>query len=198
MDKEDKKKGKNQEPEKEEQNPKDTNKEAAPDEEQTMVVALTFDEYDALEKKIESLDKELETTKDSWLRSVAEFDNYKKRIQRDSARAYQDALTSTLKIFLNVSDDLERALKNKPEDPSVEGWVNGIELILQKLTHQMKSQDVERMDFNPGDKFDPNIHEAVTQEEHPDYKEGQIIEVILPGYRIADRIIRPAMVRVAR
>ena len=54
------------------------------------------------------------------------------------------------------------------------------------------------MDIQPGDEFDPNVHEAITQEENPDYKEGQIIEVVQPGYRISDRIIRPAMVRVAR
>jgi len=119
-------------------------------------------------------------------------------VQRDSARTYQDAMASTLKLFLCASDDLERALKNKPSGKDLDGWVNGIELILQKLTNQMKNQGVERMDIQPGDDFDPNIHEAITQEEHPDYKEGQIIEVIQPGYKISDRIIRPAMVRVAR
>jgi len=197
MEKAEKKKGKNEEPEKEAQNPQDPSSETPIDEEQTMV-ALTFDEYDALEKKLHSLEEDLESTKDSWLRSRAEFDNYKKRMQRDSARTYQDAMASTLKIFLSASDDLERALKNKPESKEVDGWVNGIELILQKLNNQMKNQGVERMDIKPGDEFDPNIHEAITQEEHPEYKEGQIIEVVQPGYHIADRIIRPAMVRVAR
>jgi molecular chaperone GrpE len=162
------------------------------------MVALTFDEYDALEGQIEKLQGELDGAKDSWLRCRADFDNYKKRVQRDSARSYQDAMTSILKIFLSASDDLERALKNKPEGEGVNGWVNGIELIQQKLTNQLKKQGVERMDVKPGDEFDPNIHEAITQEENPDFKEGQIIEVVQPGYRIADRVIRPAMVRVAR
>ena len=92
----------------------------------------------ALEKKLESLEQDLESTKDSWLRSMAEFDNYKKRVQRDSARTYQDAMASALKLFLSASDDLERALKNRPEGKDLDGWVNGIELILQKLTNQMK------------------------------------------------------------
>jgi molecular chaperone GrpE len=196
MDKAEKNKAKNKEPEKEPQNPQEQSS-GAQDDEQTMV-ALTFDEYDALEKKMETLEQDLESTKDSWLRSMAEFDNYKKRVQRDSARTYQDAMASTLKLFLSASDDLERALKNKPEGKDLDGWVNGIELILQKLTNQMKNQGVERMDIQPGDEFDPNVHEAITQEEHPDYKEGQIIEVVQPGYKISDRIIRPAMVRVAR
>lgn len=167
------------------------------DKKQTMV-ALTYDEYDALESEIESLKKEVEEQKDGWLRTRADFENYKKRVQRDAARSYQDAMSSILKIFLSAADDLERALKNKPEGKEVDSWVNGIELIHQKLLNAMKNQGVERMDVKPGDEFDPNIHEAITQEDHPDFEEGQIIDVVQPGFRISDRIIRPAMVRVAR
>ncbi|MDY6874061.1 MAG: nucleotide exchange factor GrpE [Chloroflexota bacterium] len=176
----------------EEQNPAEDG-----DIEQTMV-ALTYDEYDALESQIEQLQKDLEDTKDSWLRCRADFDNYKKRVQRDAQRSHQDAMASILKIFLSVSDDLERALKNKPDSDHIDGWINGIELVLQKLNTQMKNQGVERMDVKPGDEFDPNIHEAITQEPTPDFEEGQIIDVVQQGYKIADRIIRPAMVRVAQ
>jgi molecular chaperone GrpE len=164
---------------------------------QTMV-ALTFDEYDALEKELESLQAQVEEQQDGWLRTRADFDNYKKRVQRDAARSYQDAMASIIKTYLAVADDLERALKNKPEGKQVAGWVDGIELIYQKLLTQMKNQGVEQIDVNPGDTFDPNFHEAITQEDHPTYSEGQIIDIIQPGYRITDRIIRPAMVRVAR
>lgn len=197
MDQEKNEKEKNKKPSPEEQAPKEKPAEESADEHATMV-ALTFDEYDALENELEGLRAELESTKDSWLRSRADFENYKKRVQRDSARSYQDAMTSILKIFLSASDDLERALRNKPENKEVASWVDGIELILQKLTNQMKSQGVERMEIHPGDPFDPNLHEAITQEENPDFEEGQIIEVVQPGYRISDRIIRPALVRVAR
>jgi molecular chaperone GrpE len=162
------------------------------------MVALTFDEYDALEKEIESLREEIEQQQDGWLRTRADFDNYKKRVQRDAARTFEDAMTNVLKIFLSAADDLERALKNKPQGESIDSWVNGIELIHQKLITQMKNQGVERMDVKPGDEFDPNIHEAITQEDHPDFEEGQIIDVLQPGFKISDRIIRPAMVRVAR
>jgi molecular chaperone GrpE len=167
------------------------------DEKQAMI-ALTYDEYDALEKEIESLQAEVEENKDGWLRTRADFENYKKRVQRDATRSYQDAMTSILKIYLVVADDLELALRNKPESTEGESWVNGIELIHQKLLNQMKNQGVERMDVKPGDEFNPNIHEAITQEDHPDFDEEQIIEIIQPGYRVSDRIIRPAMVRVAR
>jgi molecular chaperone GrpE len=107
-------------------------------------------------------------------------------------------MTSILKIFLNVSDDIERALKNPPKENEISSWINGIELIHQKLMNQMKNQGVERMNVQPGEQFDPNRHEAITQEDHPEYEDGQIIEVVQPGYQISDRIIRPAMVRVAQ
>ena len=162
------------------------------------MVALTFDEYDALEKKIEGLEKEAEEAKDSWLRSRADFENYKKRVARDAERSYQDAKANIIKMFLGASDDLERALAHRPQIDDGDGWVNGIELIQQKLVNQMKKEGVERMEIKPGDEFDPNIHEAITQEDNPDFSDGQIIEVVQPGYKIADRVIRPAMVRVAR
>ncbi len=169
----------------------------ASDEEQPMV-ALTFDEFEAMEKKITALQDEVEEKQDQYLRTRADFENYKKRVLRDTTRSYQDAMTSVMKIFLSVADDLERALKNKPEGEALETWLSGIELIHQKLMNQMKNQGVERLEINPGDEFDPNIHEAITQEDHPDFKDGEIIDVVQPGYRISERIIRPAMVRVAR
>lgn len=178
--------------------PEDNPENKNPGDSSQAMVALTFDEYDALEKELEALQAQVEEQQDGWLRTRADFDNYKKRVQRDSARSYQDALASIIKIFLVVADDLERALKNKPEDAQHDGWADGIDLIYQKLLNQITTQGVEQMDVNPGDMFDPNIHEAITQEEHPEFTEGQIIDIIQPGYRIADRIIRPAMVRVAR
>jgi molecular chaperone GrpE len=191
----DKKKKKDQEKEQAQEN---TAKEGQEVDASETMVALTYDEYDALEKEMKSLKAELENQKDTYLRAHADFDNYKKRVQRDASRSYQDAMTSILKIFLNVSDDIERALKNPPKENDISSWINGIELIHQKLMNQMKNQGVERMNVQPGDLFDPNRHEAITQEDHPEYEDGQIIEVVQPGYQISDRIIRPAMVRVAQ
>ncbi len=168
-----------------------------PEEGQAMV-ALTFDEFDALEKQIESLQADIEDKKDQWLRTLADFDNYKKRVQRDASRTYQDVMINVVKVYLPVADDLERALKNRPPEQEANNWVDGVELIHQKLLNLMKNQGVERMEVNPGDAFDPNFHEAITQEDHPEFEDGQIIEIVQPGYHISDRIIRPAMVRVAR
>jgi len=196
MDKDKKEKSKNKEEHEEQETP--ASQAADQGDESPTMVALTYDEYDALEKEIESLREDLEEQKDGWLRTRADFENYKKRVQRDAERSYQDAMTSVIKAFLSVSDDLERALKNQPEDQEMNSWVSGIELIHQKLMNQVKNLGVERLEVKPGDEFDPNIHEAITQEENPDFEEGQIIDVIQPGYKISTRIIRPAMVRVAR
>jgi len=198
MKKEDKEK--QQKPPKEEgEKPQDPPQDPQEDaEEEQPMVALTFDEFDAMEKQIEALQAEVEEKQDQYLRTRADFENYKKRVLRDATRSYQDAMTSVMKIFLSVADDLERALNNKPGGGDLESWLNGLELIHQKLMNQMKNQGVERLDVKPGDEFDPNIHEAITQEEHPAYEDGQIIDVVQPGYRISERIIRPAMVRVAQ
>jgi len=185
----------------EEQEKKDKQQDATPEgveSEGKPFVGLTLDEFDAMEKQIESLKSEVDEKTDQWLRSRADFENYKKRVLRDATRTKQDAMINILKIFLEISDDLERALKHSPEDKNAQGWVDGIGLIYQKLLNKMKNQGVERMEVNPGDEFDPNIHEAITQEDHPDFEDGQIIEVLQPGYKISDRIIRPAMVRVAK
>jgi len=185
----------------EEQEKKDKQQDATPEgveSEGKPFVGLTFDEFDAMEKQIESLKSEVDEKTDQWLRSRADFENYKKRVLRDATRTKQDAMINILKIFLEISDDLERALKHSPEDKNAQGWVDGIGLIYQKLLNKMNNQGVERMEVNPGDEFDPNIHEAITQEDHPDFEDGQIIEVLQPGYKISDRIIRPAMVRVSK
>jgi molecular chaperone GrpE len=179
-------------------NKNDTPDSSPENDEQQVMVSLTYEDYDQLEKQLEALRAEVEEQKDGWLRTRADFENYKKRVQRDASRSYQDAMSSVLKLFLTVSDDLERAIKNKPEEDQIEGWINGIKLIDQKLMNQMKNLGVERLIIKPGEVFDPNIHEAITQEENPDFEEGQIIDVVQPGYKISDRIIRPAMVRVAK
>lgn len=107
-------------------------------------------------------------------------------------------LGKSINLFLPVVDDLERALKNQPEDMASKAWAEGIELILQKLRTAMAKLNVEVIDIKPGDEFDPTDQEALTHEESETYKDGQVIEVVQTGYKLKDRIIRPAAVRVAK
>jgi molecular chaperone GrpE len=155
---------------------------------------------------VEALQKELEETRckaneylDGWQRSRAEFTNYKKRIERDQSQTYQQAAVSVILHFLSVLDDMERALKNPPQKGEGAAWAHGIELTRRKFISILESEGIKPIDAL-GKQFDPNFHEAVTTEvvEGDEYKSGQIIEVLQQGYMLNDKVLRPAMVRVAR
>jgi molecular chaperone GrpE len=164
---------------------------------QPTMVALTIEEYDALQKQSEeALAREKEYL-DSWQRERADFSNYKKRVEREREQAHNMAVADVVQKYLVLQDDLERALKSRPTDPAALTWVEGIEFIYRKLLSVLEKEGIQQI-IPTDEMFDPAIHEAVVQEESPDHKSGQIIEVISPGYQMGDRVIRPARVRVAR
>ena len=152
----------------------------------------------ALQAENAELRKQSEDYLDSLQRERASFANYKRRIDLDNANLAERLLAEHVKFFLPVADDLERSLLHRPEDPDCASWISGIELILQKLLRTLETKDVRPLDLKPGDMFDPNTQEAVTHEENDTYTDGQIIEVVQTGYQIKDRVIRPALVRVAK
>lgn len=134
---------------------------------------------------------------DGWQRARAEFANYKKRVERDQAQVYKNASGMVIKRFLDILDDLELALKERPLDGDGASWADGIELIYKKLKSILEAEGVQAMEAE-GHQFDPNLHEAVTNEDNPDFESGQIIEVVKQGYLLGDRVLRPAVVRVAK
>jgi len=133
---------------------------------------------------------------DGWQRARAEFLNYKKRVEREREQRYQDAVGSIVLKILPIVDDLERALKDRPQDDSVADWVDGIELIYKKLQAILESEGVRLMEAE-GEMFNPDLHEAIAQVPSEDHESGQIIEVVQQGYYIGERVLRPALVRVA-
>ena len=133
---------------------------------------------------------------DGWQRPRADFANYKKRIEREQAQVYQKAAGSIFKRHLEVLDDLERALKNRPQEGDGAIWAEGIELVYRKLTNILENEGVKVMQAE-GQNFDPNLHEAISSEDSPQHESGQIIEVLQKGYLLGDRVLRPALVRVA-
>ncbi len=151
-----------------------------------------------LQAENETLRKQNEDYLDSLQRERAGFVNYKRRIDQENASYADRLLADHVKFFLPVADDLERSLLHRPEDPDCASWISGIELILQKLLKTLEAKGVRPIDLKPGDLFDPNNQEAVTHEENDTYTDGQIIEVVQTGYQIKDRVIRPALVRVAK
>ena len=166
--------------------------------------SLITENTEGLTAEIEALQSELEQTQtkaqeylEGWQRARADFANYKKRVERDQAQTYQTAAGNTIKRYLEISDDLERALKNRPQDGDGAAWASGIELIYRKLLAAFEIDGVAIMQTE-GNFFDPTLHEAISQEDSPEHESGQIIEVLQPGYHLGERVLRPARVRVAR
>lgn len=150
----------------------------------------------ALKTALEEMDKKAEEYLDGWQRARAEFANYKKRILRENIDIRQVARGEVIKLYLDIADDLERALQEKPEAGDGETWAEGIEIIFQKLRARLEVEGIKPM--NPiGEEFDPNIHEALMKEESEEFESGQIIEVMQEGYWLGDKVLRPALVRVA-
>ena len=134
-----------------------------------------------------------------WQRERAEFFNYKKRMEREQAQGGQNAFATAIRRYLDIADDLERALKskNRPTEGNGAIWADGIDLIHRKMIAAFEADGVKLIDTD-GKFFDPNMHEAISHEDYPDHESGQIIEVVQPGYTLGERVIRPARVRVAR
>lgn len=151
-------------------------------------------ELDGLRKKLEEASSKTSEYKDSWLRSQAEFQNYRRRIERDNELTYISLKGDIVKKILPVLDDLERALQNRsPED----AWANGIELVARKFQSILESEGVKRIEA-VGKEFDPNFHEAISHEPADGTQSGHVIGVVQNGYMIGERVIRPALVRVAQ
>lgn len=158
----------------------------------------------AADGTLQSLQEQLEAESarareylDGWQRARAEFANYKKRVEREQSQAYQNAAGTIIRRYLEVLDDLERALKNRPQEQDGATWANGIELIYRKLQTILENEGVKPLGL-AGEEFDPNLHEAISSEDNDHFHSGQIIEVLQPGYTLGERVLRPARVRVAR
>ena len=154
-------------------------------------------EEESLEEQVKRLQTEAEEYLDGWQRARAEFANFKKRTQRESEHARERIAGEIITHFLGVNDDIERALSRTPETDDFQEWTLGIELIHQKLQALFDAEGVELIDAE-GERFDPNFHEAVSFEESDDHEEGLIIDTTQPGYKMGERVLRPAMVRVAK
>ncbi len=156
---------------------------------------------EATRNELEALKAKAAEYLEGWQRARADFANYKRRVEKEQGETYQNAAARVISRFLDVHDDFDRAIKEKPADTSdaeaLARWAAGMDLIQRKLHNLLEAEGVERVEAE-GQTFDPQRHEAVTQEESESHEPGQIIGVVRQGYKLGDRIIRPAMVRVAR
>lgn len=154
------------------------------------------DELEALQKQLEEAQARAAENLDGWQRAQAEFINYKNRIQRDHEQDYASMKGDIIKKVLPVLDDMERALANLPHG-NANPWASGLELIARKFQNILEAEGLKRIEAK-GQPFDPNFHEAISSEPSEDVESGHVIEVVQNGYMIGERVIRPAMVRVAQ
>ena len=151
-------------------------------------------ETDVLKSQLEETKAKLAESVDGWQRSQAEFQNYKKRVERDSEMMRANMKGDIVKKILPVLDDLERAIQNRPAD---EPWADGIELVIRKFQTVLESEGVKKIEAE-GVEFDPNFHEAISNEPSEEVESGYVIAVVQNGYMLGERVIRPALVRVAQ
>jgi len=156
-----------------------------------------LDPFEELEMKLAEALSEKEEYLDGWQRTQADFANYKKRVERDRQQVQQNATANVIRRYVEILDDLERALANQPQDGEGAVWADGIDLVYRKWLSALELDDVKPMEVDDH-LFDPTLHEAISQEESDEHESGEIIEVVQTGYSIGDRVLRPARVRVAQ
>ncbi len=149
---------------------------------------------EAVETKEAQLQKELDEKNDQFLRLYAEYDNFRKRSQKEKQDIYTSSKADFIKEMLPVFDNFERAANNT--EGSYEDYKKGIELIFNQFGEILKKTGVESYGER-GDAFDPNIHNAVMTVEDDELGENTVADVFTKGYKLGDRIIREAVVRVA-
>lgn len=151
-------------------------------------------ELEPLKQELAEAEAKSAQNLDGWQRSLAEFQNYKKRMDRDR-QADRDLMKADLvRKVLPILDDLERALEKRPAEDS---WAEGIDLIKRKLQALLVAEGVKRIEAE-GAVFDPNFHEAMSTEPVDGMESGRVVGIVQNGYMLGDRVVRPALVRVAR
>ena len=142
-----------------------------------------------VENQINDLKTELKEAEDKYLRLFAEFENYKKRTTKERIELYKTAGQEVIGSLLPVLDDFSRAIKESKKMKNSADFV-GLELIFNKFNDILKSNGLLDLEVNKGDSFDPELHEAISQIKTDKKNSGKIIDVIVKGYKMGDKIIR--------
>ena len=150
----------------------------------------------AAHPELTSLRNERDDLYDRLLRKTAEFDNYRKRVERERREQADQAIVNLLQQLLQVVDDFDLALQVEAGEEAA-GYRKGVELIHAKLHDLLRKHGVRPIEALGAD-FDPNVHQAVLHESSPEHREGEVIGELRRGYLLGDRLLRPAMVKVAK
>ncbi|HEK6828586.1 TPA: nucleotide exchange factor GrpE [Staphylococcus aureus] len=154
-----------------------------------------IEEIDPKDQKINELQQLADENEEKYLRLYAEFENYKRRIQKENEinKTYQAqrVLTDTLPAI----DNIERALQIEGDDETFKSLQKGVQMVHESLINALKDNGLEVIKTE-GEAFDPNIHQAVVQDDNPDFESGEITQELQKGYKLKDRVLRPSMVKV--
>jgi molecular chaperone GrpE len=146
--------------------------------------------------RVEQLASQLEEANNRTMRLAADFDNFKKRARQEQLETMRYATATLAERLLPVLDDAERALEHAPEGVD-ESWLKGVRMTFRKLEEVLGGVGVERIEA-VGASFDPSLHEAIGSEDSQEHAEDTVLTELRPGYRMHDRVLRPALVKVAR
>jgi molecular chaperone GrpE len=150
-----------------------------------------------LEAKLQEKEKEAKENYDRFLRLSAEMENFKKRVEKEKVESYKFANENLLKDLLPVLDNLERALEHGPEAGNTKAFLEGVDMVLKGFLSILEKYGVTRIEAL-GEEFDPNQHEAVMVQEENSRPPGTVISQLQRGYRLHERLVRPAMVVVSK
>ena len=156
-------------------------------------VTFTAEQFEEAQKAVASLQKEKDEAVQLAQRTMADFDNFRRRNQAASAESYERGRQDCIKELLTVLDNFDLAMQNTGSDP--ESWQKGIELVHRQLVEALQKQGLTEVETDGS--FDPNLHEAVMQEPAEGVESGKITAVFRKGYRVGNKIIRHSMVKVA-
>ncbi len=163
-------------------------------EEQPQVQELSVEEIQA---QLEKAQAEAAQWLDKYRRALADFANYRKRIERERTEAELRMRMDLVRKLLPIKDDFQRALQNIPAEHADSPWVQGVVLIENKLHKLLEEADVVPIEAL-GKPFDPNYHEAVMEEQSKDYPPGVVMEEVRKGYLMGKKLLRPTMVKVSK
>lgn len=145
----------------------------------------------------EKLLKELDEYKNSFTRLSADFQNFKKRVEKEKSDIYQFGCEKLAVDLLPVIDNLDRAMESSKDNEDGKAILEGLEMVMKQLNDALKKHGIEEIDALNSE-FDPNLHHAVMQEESDDVNENTVVAVFQKGYTLNSKVIRPAMVKVSK
>ncbi|WP_432581544.1 nucleotide exchange factor GrpE [Staphylococcus aureus] len=154
-----------------------------------------IEEIDPKDQEINELQQLADENEEKYLRLYAEFENYKRRIQKENEinKTYQ--AQRVLTDILPAIDNIERALQIEGDDETFKSLQKGVQMVHESLINALKDNGLEVIKTE-GEAFDPNIHQAVVQDDNPDFESGEITQELQKGYKLKDRVLRPSMVKV--